>query len=143
MWKMASQRISPTTRSTAFSRWPTWSVAALRFHSFGDLPVRRWILAQADGVQELVNQDDRRLMSVTVGAKATEFVNHTPEPMFSLAGIRLGGNFRTYDVAPDGERFLFTKDLVGASSDAEGSASSRVIVVENWFEELKRRVPVN
>ncbi len=86
---------------------------------------------------------DQRLMSVTVEAKATEFVAHTPEPLFSLAGIRLGGNLRTYDVAPDGERFLFTKNLVGASSDAEGSASSRVIVVENWVEELKRLVPTN
>ena len=76
-------------------------------------------------------------------ANATEVVTHTPEPLFSLDGLRLGGNLRTYDVAPDGERFLFTKNLVEVSSDAEGSTSSRVIVVENWFEELKRLAPVN
>ena len=89
-----------------------------------------------------VNQN-QRLMSVTIDAKATAFVADTPEPLLSLAGIRLGGNVRNYDVAPNGERFLFTKNLVGASSDAEGSASSRIIVAENWTEELKRLVPVN
>ncbi|MET0166921.1 MAG: protein kinase, partial [Vicinamibacterales bacterium] len=114
----------------------------------------RWLVSTSGGEEAHWARDGRalfyrttgagqRLMSVTVEAKATEFVTHTPEPLFSLAGIRLGGNLRTYDVAPDGERFLFTKNLVGASSDAEGSTSSRVIVVENWFEELKRRVPVN
>jgi serine/threonine-protein kinase len=42
---------------------------------------------------------------------------------------------RTFDVAADGTRFLMIKN---ASGDAP--ASQRLIVVQNWTEELKRRV---
>jgi len=40
-----------------------------------------------------------------------------------------------YDVSPDGQRFLMTKQSGGASS------ATQINVVLNWFEELKRRVP--
>jgi hypothetical protein len=41
-------------------------------------------------------------------------------------------------MAPDGQRFLFLKAVSTASS---GAATQRLMFVENWFEELKRRVP--
>ena len=44
---------------------------------------------------------------------------------------------RTYDVPPDGRRFLMVKDLE-AGSDAP---PPQIILVQNWFEELKKRVP--
>ena len=37
-----------------------------------------------------------------------------------------------YDVSPDGQRFVMVKD---------DSASGRLSIVLNWFEELKERVP--
>ena len=43
---------------------------------------------------------------------------------------------RTYDVSPDGERFLMIKE----SSSAD---SAEFVVVLNWFEELKQLVPAN
>ncbi len=47
---------------------------------------------------------------------------------------------RTYDVSPDGQRFLV---LTPAAGDGEGDAPQPEIhVVLNWFEELKARVPV-
>ncbi len=42
-----------------------------------------------------------------------------------------------YDITPDGERFLMIKEGGAAG------APSQIIVVENWFEELRQRVPVN
>jgi eukaryotic-like serine/threonine-protein kinase len=46
---------------------------------------------------------------------------------------------RTYDVSLDGQRFLMIKDSsTGNSSDVP---SARFVVVQNWFEELKRLVP--
>jgi Tol biopolymer transport system component len=42
---------------------------------------------------------------------------------------------RTYDVSPDGSRFLMIK--IGS-----GKRQSSLIVVQNWSEELKVRVPV-
>ena len=46
---------------------------------------------------------------------------------------------RTFDIAPDGKRFLMIK----AGTDDDAPAPQRFIIVENWFEELKRRVPAN
>lgn len=37
---------------------------------------------------------------------------------------------RTYDVSPDGQRFLMILD-----------AGAEIVVVENWFEELRVKVP--
>ena len=45
---------------------------------------------------------------------------------------------RTYDVSPDGRRFLMIKDV--EAPDKSG-ASPTIVVVENWGEELKRLVP--
>jgi eukaryotic-like serine/threonine-protein kinase len=53
-------------------------------------------------------------------------------PVFSAAG----GYSATYDVSPDGKRFLMLKPE--ASQDA---GSGQLHVVVNWFEELRRRVP--
>ena len=43
-----------------------------------------------------------------------------------------------YDVSPNGERFLMIKD---AASPLKTSTPPSIIVVQGWFEELKRRVP--
>ena len=40
----------------------------------------------------------------------------------------------------DGQRFLMLKD---ETPDADRSASSEIIVVQHWLEELKRLVPTN
>ena len=46
-----------------------------------------------------------------------------------------------FDVTEDGQRFLVT--LVGRFSDVPDAAAAtrRIIVILNWFEELKQRVP--
>ncbi len=51
-----------------------------------------------------------------------------------------GSPGRTYDVSPDGQRFLMIKE----GGEAEGtSAAPTVILVQNWFEELRRLVPTD
>jgi hypothetical protein len=52
---------------------------------------------------------------------------------------RLG---RQYDVAPDGSRFLMIRPVTGASNGL-GAASNEIHIVQNWFEELRRRVPTH
>jgi Tol biopolymer transport system component len=42
---------------------------------------------------------------------------------------------RTYDISPDGQRFLLIKP--------ETATPPSIVVVQNWFEELKRLVPTN
>ena len=49
-----------------------------------------------------------------------------------------GGLGRMYDVSPEGRRFLMIKSSNSAVNDA---APPRIILVQNWFEELRQRVP--
>jgi len=44
-------------------------------------------------------------------------------------------SLRTYDVSPDGRRFLVIKDAPGENASA---SPPQVIVVQNWVEEWKR-----
>jgi eukaryotic-like serine/threonine-protein kinase len=45
---------------------------------------------------------------------------------------------RTYDVSPDGQRFLMVKEAGGSNQTA---APLSIVVVQHWVEELKRLVP--
>ncbi len=51
-----------------------------------------------------------------------------------------GNNGRTYDISPDGQRFLLLK--AGGGSD-QTAAPASLIVILHFDEELKRLVPVN
>ena len=46
---------------------------------------------------------------------------------------------RFYDVTPDGERFVMVKD----GSGADELSGPELVWVQNWFQELTERVPVN
>ena len=48
-------------------------------------------------------------------------------------------NRPSYDVSPDGERFLMIKNLDGDATSF--SKETSLAVVENWFEELNRLAP--
>jgi hypothetical protein len=45
---------------------------------------------------------------------------------------------RSYDVSPDGQRFL----MALTRNRLTDLASTQMILVQNWFDELKRLVPV-
>jgi hypothetical protein len=49
-----------------------------------------------------------------------------------------GTTGRTFDIAPDGQRFLMLKQ-----DGANEAAPQNLVVVQNWTEELKRLVPAN
>jgi Tol biopolymer transport system component len=51
------------------------------------------------------------------------------------------GTARTYDVSPDGKRFLLINDATPASLSSSAPPPSQLVVVISWFEELKARVP--
>ncbi len=53
--------------------------------------------------------------------------------LFSARGFRLTQRHQQYDVTPDDQRFVMIRNL-------GGQEASELIVVENWFEELKARV---
>jgi serine/threonine-protein kinase len=80
--------------------------------------------------RELFYLEGRKMMSVAVNAAST--FDFKPATTLFEAVYTLNGQPPSYDVATDG-RFLMIKQL------GEPTASTMVVVL-NWFEELKRRV---
>ncbi len=85
--------------------------------------------AWARSGRELFYRNGDKMMAVTLETKPG-FTAGTPRLLFQ------GQYEPTYDVAPDGQRFLMIK------AGAQGAAPVQLQLVLNWFEELKRRVPV-
>jgi serine/threonine-protein kinase len=81
--------------------------------------------------------DGRQMLAVPVQSGST-LVAGRPKVLFETTmGVSVSG--RPYDVAPDGRFFI----IRSVQTEASGGTASNLIVVQNWFEELKRLVPVN
>ena len=108
---------------------------------FPDLESGLWPVSTGGGLEPVWSSNGRELFYrsgvaikvVTVGT-GDGFRMGTPRTLFTGPYLDLGAG-RQYDAAPDGKRFLMLK---AAPAD---DRSRRVVVVQNWFEELKRLVP--
>ena len=76
------------------------------------------------------------MMVVTVTTEPTFRVSR-PEVLFDGRYSRRA--FLNYDVSSDGQRFVMIS--VRHDGDPEASASTTLVLVQNWFEELKRLMP--
>ena len=74
------------------------------------------------------------MMAVAVEVQGTHFV--AGKPQFLFEGPFVGTQDMNFDISPDGTHFV----MVEADPDAR---PTRVNVVLNWIEELKRLVPIN
>ena len=87
--------------------------------------------------QELFFESSGALMRVPV-VTGSRFEPGAPTKLLDLPrgpDLAVG---RMYDVSPDGRRFLILKPVSGV---VETPTFPRLILVQNWFEELKRLVP--
>ena len=112
--------------------------AEIYVRPFPDVDSGRWQVSRGGGVQplwardgeELFYRDGDAMMAVPIESDQT-FVAGNPEVIFEAEyAPTLGG--RNYDVSLDGELFLMIKGVEDASEP------TRIIVVLNWFEELRR-----
>ena len=79
------------------------------------------------------------VVAVSVTTQPT-FAVGNPAPVAGGLPNSSGQNPRNYDIAPNGQRFIFT--AVDAGQTQSGAAAApQIQVVLNWFEELKARVP--
>ena len=76
------------------------------------------------------------MMAVSVMTRPT-FAAETPRPLFE-GRYNFNTITRQYDVSRDGRQFLMIRPL-----DRPAVKPTHMILVQNWFEELKRRVPTN
>jgi hypothetical protein len=86
---------------------------------------------------------DGTLMGVRVGG-GPGWSASAPVPVFpqALRSMFLsqpsGSASATFDVSADGRRFLMIRPIRRVDS---GPTAAALVVVQNWFEELKQRVP--
>ena len=111
---------------------------------FPDSDRERWKVSSDGGKQPQWSRDGRELFYLTLaGAMMAVRVSETPglslgQPvkLFDYADDANIAGARSYDSTKDG-RFLITKVQQPSGTSAPGS----LVIVHNWFEELKRMVP--
>ena len=122
---------------------------------FPDVDSGRWQISTDGGARALWGPDGRELffmtndgvMGVTVEVDAGSGFRHgTPELI--VEGRYVGTSTavlaqnRTYDISPDGQRFLMLTEGRNASGDDPFAGLTQIHVVQNWTQELLERVPV-
>ena len=80
-----------------------------------------------------------RCCGVPVEAKGATWNHRTPMKLFERRYYTGPNSGRSYDVSPDGQRFLMIKESRRPSGRA---APPTLIVVQHWDEELKRLLPM-
>jgi serine/threonine-protein kinase len=104
----------------------------------------RWIVSRGGGQHALWARNGRELFyAVATGGLMHVAVEGgsawkagTPAKLLDGPYILTIPNFggRLYDISPDGQRFLVLKQV-------DTPEPSTIVVVQNWFDELKRLVP--
>jgi serine/threonine-protein kinase len=115
---------------------------------FPDVNSGHWIVSTAGGTRPLWARSGQELFYVSptgalmrVGVERGPSWGVTTPTVVVKEGYLMSPLFtqgRTYDIAPDGRRFLMIKEGSGAD---QTTAPRSLIVVLNWVEELKRLVP--
>jgi serine/threonine protein kinase/Tol biopolymer transport system component len=107
-------------------------------------PGGKWQISTEGGTEPAWNRNGRELfyrsgdkmMAVDI-ATQHGFAAGTPRMLFEGRYEQAPFPSTNYDVSPDGQRFLMLKP-----NESAEAAPTQINVVLNWFEELKRRVPV-
>jgi eukaryotic-like serine/threonine-protein kinase len=107
----------------------------------------QWPVSRAGGTRPLWARNGKELfyvgpggelLGVPVEARGETWNAGPPTKLVERRYLVAAGTAgRTYDVSPDGRRFLMLK----ASGTDAGAAPPAIIVVQHWDEELKRLVP--
>jgi serine/threonine-protein kinase len=142
--------ISPDGRWIAYaSRKAEFQQFEVYVRPFPNVHERQWQVSTNGGTSPLWSHDGKEIFFITPDGKATAVpITTTPAlrpgtalVMFTLPAFYTGGigqSTRQWDHKGDVERFL------SLSPGADGSSgSAQIVLVVNWFEELKRLVPVN
>ena len=89
---------------------------------------------------ELFYLNGPRMMRIDITTDAAFAFGN--EQVLGMQGfLRFGEGIRSYDITPDGQRFLMI--FPQGETDSTAASTQRINVVQNWFEELKMLVPTN
>ena len=82
--------------------------------------------------------DNRQMLAVTITVRPSLVIG-TPRVLFDFPILPIRGGPRPYDITPDGRFVIIQRD----PPDATRTGASNMILIQNWFEELKRLVPAH
>jgi serine/threonine-protein kinase len=140
----SNAEIAPNGRWLAYETTETGE-KAVHVRPFPDVSARQWRVSTSGGVgprwsrdgSKLFYRNGRAIMAVSVqGATPDDW--SAPEKLFEGTYFFIEGP-RMFDVARDG-RFLMVK---AGSDDATIPTRDSIMVVQNWTDALKERVPVD
>ncbi|MDP6096156.1 MAG: hypothetical protein QGG67_09250 [Gammaproteobacteria bacterium] len=82
---------------------------------------------------------DGSLMHAEITIDGDSFSSGQPQSL--LVNLRVGEPSPSYLVSNDGERFLYISSPIDVQNTGADQNRTEFVVVENWFEELKRLAP--
>jgi eukaryotic-like serine/threonine-protein kinase len=134
--------ISPDGRYFAYQSTESGGRFAIYVRPYPEAAQGRWQISDEGGTtpvwapsgRELFYLDEANTLMAVPIQTTGHFSAGRPAKVFDT---KYSGNFYSYDVTPDGLRFLMMKE----STVADRNDPPRLVVVLNWFEELRRRVP--
>ena len=149
-WELEPQ-ISPDGRYVAYQSDESGK-GEIYVRTFPDVNKGKWQVSSSGGNSPLWSPDGRELfyrsgdatMAVEVETQPT-FKRGNPKTLFQgtyIATLFPKGVLTSWDIHPNGKKFLMIKPPASAGA-THGAANPqpKIIVVVNWFEELKQRVP--
>jgi hypothetical protein len=153
---MKSRRVTPFLKTKAREGWPEYSPdgrwLAYASNESGRMevwvrpfpgPGGRWQISKEGGVEPIWSKDGRQLFYREAGRVWAAdvrtdggFSAGKPRLLFDKPGFVLSNAVRNWDLYPDGRGFLLMKE-----EEIKPRPATEMVLVQNWFEELKRLVP--
>jgi len=155
---MKSRQVTPFLNTTANESYPEVSpdgrwIAYVSDESGREevyvrpfpVPSGKWQISSDGGIMPLWSHDGKQLFYTSTNEQDYSVVDvrmdgsffaGKPRLLFTSRQFAVGSPSHTWDVSPDGQHFLMTK-----FGDRKPNPVTEMILVQNWFEELKRLAP--
>jgi Tol biopolymer transport system component len=154
---MKTHRVTPFLDQKVWAGWPVISPdgrwLAYTSTESGSIEVwvrpfpgkgGKWQISNDQGQEPIWSKDGkqlfyRRVNQVWVADIKTEggFSPGKPRLLFEPRGMAMNNPLRHWDLEPDGQGFLMVQTV-----ETKPQPVKEIVLVQNWFEELKRLVPV-
>jgi serine/threonine protein kinase/WD40 repeat protein len=140
--------ISPDGKYLAYMSMES-GLTEIYVRPFPEVKKGKWPISASGGTFPLWSRDGRELfylkgaaaMAVPVNTKSA-FSAGKPRILIQQMNLAADSQGPSWDISPDGKRFLMIKRPVPTSVAATAAGPRKINIVLNWFEELKQRVPV-
>jgi serine/threonine-protein kinase len=153
---MKSRRVTPFINSQAWEAFPAispdgrWMAYSSNESERAEVWIRpfpgqggKWKISSERGTEPIWSKDGKQLYYREANRvwaadiRTGESLSHgKPRLLFEKQGLVWGSPARNWDLWPDGQGFIMVKE-----EEIKPQPVTEMILIQNWFEELKRLVP--